>query len=74
MLIKRKLKVGIEDAIELFQGTRWKFVEVLDQDNLQIEVKRKDELLVVELPNKAGTLKKLKTEGFIEIEKTRIVS
>jgi len=62
----------VDEAIELLQGMRWKFYEVVSPDEIRIEFKRADELNVIELPNKSGTEKKLKAEGFIKQTKRRV--
>ena len=71
-MIERKLKINLTDAIELLQGTIWKFFEVLDQEWIRIEFKRDGELNVIEIPNQSGVVNKLKKEGFIQQTKRRV--
>jgi len=71
-VIERKLKINLTDAIELLQGTIWKFFEVLDQEWIRIEFKRDGELNVIEIPNQSGVVNKLKKEGFIQQTKRRV--
>jgi len=71
-MIERKLKIDLGETIDAFQGFRWKFYEVLDSDVIRVEAKREGELLVVELPNKSESIKKLKREGFLLQVKRRI--
>ena len=61
----------MDEAIELLQGMRWKFYE-MTPDTIRIEFRRADELNVIELPNRTGMEKKLKTEGFIKQTKRRV--
>lgn len=62
----------MEQTIDLLQGMRWKFYEVLDPEWIRIEFKRADELNVIEIPNQSGTEKRLKSEGFIKQTKRRV--
>lgn len=72
-MIERKLKIDLGETIDVFQGFRWKFYEVLAGHVLRVEAKREGELLYVELKNTPETIKRLKNEGFILQEKRRVV-
>jgi len=68
MGIDRVLKVDLDTAVRLLEGTKWKFFEVVNDDELRVEVPRDSETLVVELTNNKETLQALKAEGFIQQE------
>ena len=68
MGIDRVLKVDLDTAIRLLEGTKWKFYEILGDDKIRVEVPKNDETLVVELDNNKENLRALKAEGFIEQE------
>lgn len=70
-MIERKLKIDLGETIDVFQGFRWKFYEIRD-DKIRVEAKREGELLVVELPDKAESVKALKREGFLLQTKRRV--
>jgi len=68
MGIDRVLKVDLDTAIRLLEGTKWKFYEIVNDEELRIEVPKDSENLVVELTNNKETLQALKSEGFIQQE------
>ena len=68
MGIDRVLKVDLDTAVRLLEGTKWKFYEILGEDKIRVEVPKNDETLVVELANNKENLRALKGEGFIEQE------
>ena len=71
-MIERKLKIDLGETIDVFQGFRWKFYDVLD-DVIRVEAKREGDLLVVELPFSKEAVTSLKREGFILQAKRRVV-
>jgi len=68
MGIDRVLKVDLDTAVRLLEGTKWKFYEIISDDTIRVEVPKNDETLVVELKNTKETIRALNSEGFIEQE------
>jgi len=68
MGIDRVLKVDLDTAVRLLEGTKWKFYEVVDENKVRVEVPKDWETLVIELNNDKETKTALNKEGFIEQE------
>lgn len=68
MGIDRVLKVDLDTAVRLLEGTKWKFYEIVDDDRVRIEVPKEKENLVVEIQNNDKTIQRLRAEDFIQQE------
>jgi len=68
MGIDRVLKVDLDTAVRLLEGTKWKFYEIVDEDTIRIEVPKDRENLVIEAPNNDKTQARLRAEDFIQQE------
>jgi len=68
MGIDRVLKVDLDTAVRLLEGTKWKFYEIIDDERVRIEVPKDSENLVVEIQNTDKNLQRLKVEDFIQQE------
>lgn len=63
--------MDLDQTIEHFEVVKNKYFEVKGE-TIRIEVRRSDELIVVELPKTGSTKARLVKEGFIEQVKRRI--